>query len=110
MPRKKRAMRKIGNSSAADVKAGVLLIRQGMSIRKAATSCGVPFTTLKRYYWKTAGSENLDEERFEPNYSVNQIFTASQEEKLKEYFSHCALLFYGLTEENVVKWRINVLS
>lgn len=97
MPRRKSAVRKIGNHTAEEIRNGLNMIRGGMSIRQASEKSGVPFATLKRYHWKTHTYESLDNQRLEPNYSVNQIFTTEQEISLKEYFTHCALLFYGLT-------------
>ncbi|CAG9584656.1 unnamed protein product [Danaus chrysippus] len=82
------------------IKEGLQFIRTGESIRKASTRVNVPFATLKRYYWKANNCELLDEllpSELEPNYPVNKIFTDSQEIALKNYYSHCALLFYGLT-------------
>lgn len=96
----KKTERKIGNIPHEKIKEGLQFIRAGESIRKASRRVNVPFATLKRYYWKTKNCESLDEllpSEFEPNYSVNKIFSDSQEIELKNYFSHCALLFYGLT-------------
>lgn len=89
--------RKIGNCSKESVKNGLLLIRNGKTIREASKESGVPFTTLRRYYHNTKHAISLDDQRLEPNYSVNKIFTIEQEKKILEYFDYCALLFYGLT-------------
>lgn len=99
MPRPQKE-RKIGNVPAGRIREGLLLIRNGESIRKASKNVGVSFATLKRYHhkFKDAPSlEDLTSSQLEPNYSVNTIFTAEQEITLKKYITHCALLFYGLT-------------
>lgn len=99
MPRPQTA-RKIGNTPHENIREGLKLIRNGESMRKASKRANVPFATLKRYFWKTKDSPSLEEllpSQLQPNYSVNRIFTAEQETVLKNYFTHCALLFYGLT-------------
>lgn len=73
--------RKIGNCSKESVKNGLLLIRNGKTIREASKESGVPFTTLRRYYHNTKHAISLDDQRLEPNYSVNKIFTIEQEKK-----------------------------
>ncbi|KOB70576.1 Uncharacterized protein OBRU01_15063 [Operophtera brumata] len=91
--------RKIGKTTHENIKEGLKLIRNGESMRKASKR-RVPFATLKRHYWKTKDSPSLEEllpSQLQPNYSVNRIFTAEHETFLENYFTHCALLFYGLT-------------
>lgn len=97
MPRRKSDTgRKIGNNSEADIRRGITLIRNGMSIRAAAKDVQVPYATLKRYYWNIKNAASLEGQRLQPNYSVNKVFTETQENELKEYIKYCALLFYGL--------------
>lgn len=88
--------RKIGNHTAEDMKEALKNIKNGMSVRKSSQITGIPFTTLRRYYLKTRNL-NLDETRLTPNYTINKVFTAEQENMLKDYFKYCALLFYGLS-------------
>ncbi|KAK9694564.1 CENP-B N-terminal DNA-binding domain [Popillia japonica] len=99
MPRRPSNQRKIGYNSEDSIKNGVVLIRNGMSMRQASKTVGVPFATLKRYYWKTKNTPSLEGLRLQPNYSVNKMFTTEQEHILKDYINHCALLFYGLTSK-----------
>lgn len=94
--------RKIGNHTADDMKNALTNIKNGMSVRKASKTSGISFSTLRRYYLKTK-NVNVDEARLTPNYSVNKIFTTDQENMLKEYFKHCALLFYGLSAKECRK-------
>lgn len=97
MPRPTPRERKIGNAPHDKIKEGLLLIRNGESIRQASKKVNVAFATLKIYYWKTKDCETLDGQQLVPNYTINQIFTTAQEQVLKEYYTHCSLLFYGLT-------------
>lgn len=46
---------------------------------------------------RTVSHCQLVSSELEPNYSVNKIFTDSQETALKNYYTHYALLFYGLS-------------
>lgn len=87
--------RKIGNHTADDMKEALINIKNGMSVRKAAKLSGIPFTTLRRYHLKTRNL-NVDETPLTPNYTINKVFTTAQEKILKDYFTHCALIFYGL--------------
>lgn len=97
MPRRQSHVRKIGNNSEDSIRKGLTLIRNGMSIRQASKTIGVPFSTLKRYYSNTKNAASLEGQRLQPNYAVNKIFSTEQECLLKNYVKHCALLFYGLT-------------
>lgn len=81
---------KIGNHTADDVKEDLKNIRHGTNVKKAAKLSGIPFTTLKRYHLNTR-----DETPMTPNYTVSKVFTTAQEVILKDYFTHCAMIFYG---------------
>lgn len=94
MGRTKTENRKIGGHDARDMKKAVDLVKNGMSIHKAATECNLKYSTVRRYVKK---HETHDNARFVPNYEVNAIFSREQEEILKAYISECALMFYGLT-------------
>lgn len=96
MPRVPTGTRNLGNTPAEKIKEGIRLIINGESMRKAAKRTGVPFATLKRYFWKTKSNPSVEEllpSQLQPNYGVNKIFTPEQETALENYFKHCALLF-----------------
>lgn len=95
MPRKPQE-RKIGKHSAEQMRKALGIIEKGTSIKTAAKLCGLPFSTLRRYYHKNK-SLSSNEMKLVPNYSVRKIFTEEQELSLKTYVIHCALMFYGLT-------------
>lgn len=94
MGRTKTENRKIGGHEANDMKKAVDLVKNGMSIHKAARECNLKYSTVRRYVKK---HENQDNVQFVPDYEVNAIFSREQEEILKAYISECALIFYGLT-------------
>lgn len=89
------------NCFKENVKNGLWLIRNEMSIRAASKESRVPLTTFKSCSDNTTHVRSLDDQRLEPNYSVNKIFTAEQEKKFQEYFDNCALLFYGLISKEI---------
>ncbi|CAH2091634.1 unnamed protein product [Euphydryas editha] len=94
MGRTKTENRKIGGHDAKDMKKAVDLVKNGMSIHKAAQECNLKYSTVRRYVKKHDTQNNAG---FVPNYEVNAIFSREQEEILKAYISECALMFYGLT-------------
>ncbi|KAK9879928.1 hypothetical protein WA026_008435 [Henosepilachna vigintioctopunctata] len=88
--------RTIGKHTADDMKAALENIKNGMSVRKASKLSVIPFTTLRRYFHKIKNM-NIDQATSTPNYSINKVFNEEQEKNLKDYFTYCALLFYGLS-------------
>nr|CAI5851174.1 unnamed protein product [Callosobruchus analis] len=91
-----------GNTTAASMKAALLRIQMGDSLRKVSGTTGIPFTTLRRYYSKSKAEGTVDI-RLVPNYEVNRVFSLEQEKVLSDYFRYCALLFYGLSTKDCRK-------
>lgn len=82
-----------------DMKAAVEMVLGGCSVRRAAALKNVNHVTLSTYVKKTKerGEENV---RYAPNYSVRMVFTAEQEEKLKNFLIMCSKMYYGLPVED----------
>nr|CAI5826561.1 unnamed protein product [Callosobruchus analis] len=93
MPRPERP-RTRGNTTAASMKAALLRIQMGDSLRNVSGTTGIPFTTLIRSYFKSKQKAQLT--------SVNRVFSL-QETVLSDYFRYCALLFYRLSTKECRK-------
>ncbi|XP_045782879.1 uncharacterized protein LOC123879265 [Maniola jurtina] len=96
MPRNKVEKRKVGAHSHEQMQEALQAVKDGKSIRQAATDHNIPFTTLQRYKTKEKETQN-QLLRLTPNYAVNQVFSRDQEVILKDYYIKCANLFYGLS-------------
>ncbi len=77
------------------MRAAVLLVNDGKSIREAAKAKGVSFQTLHRYVKKM--KEQGQDVRMCPKYNSRQIFTEEQEEILAEYLQVSSKMRYGVT-------------
>ncbi|KAL0861644.1 hypothetical protein ABMA27_009138 [Loxostege sticticalis] len=94
MGRTKEEKRKIGGHDADCMKKAVDLVKNGMSILKAAEKFNLKYSIVRRYVKQ---HETQDNAGYGPNYEVNAIFSREQEATLKAYISECSLMFYGLT-------------
>lgn len=90
MPRSYQRKTTIGGWSEKSLKAAVdLVLKKKLSMRKAADSFDIPFSTLqKRIKTKNFGP---------PSLGCTPIFTKEQEYDMAEHIKSLAKLFYGLT-------------
>lgn len=95
MPRPKNKERKIGKHKKEDMMSALRMVQTGYSIRTAATSCKIPYPTLRRYVKNNR--EHGDNISLVPRYDINEVFTEEHEQILLKYYKDCALMFYGLT-------------
>lgn len=93
MPRKTNQERKIGNYTHIQIETALQLIRDGLSIRKAAKETGIAFTTIQRYRKKQQAAEPNVELRLVPNYTVNKVFSEQQEDLIFHSWM-CVDFFY----------------
>lgn len=96
MPKKRRepSKKKLQKNNAETMREAVEEVMKGASLRTVGERMKIPFQTLHRYVKKQKGSETPI--RMTPNYEVNRIFTAEQEESQIQYIVTCAKMFYGL--------------
>ncbi|XP_022835755.1 uncharacterized protein LOC111363186 isoform X2 [Spodoptera litura] len=92
-----REARKKGYHTAEAIQRGIEKHLSGLSIRKAAKDCNLPYPTLRRYVTKYRNNPSC---RLEPHYDASKIFTDQQEDSIKEYLLDCANKFYGLTSKD----------
>lgn len=75
-----------GSFTADDMKEAVnMVIKDGISIRKAATIKGLSFQTVSWYVKKIKTAEPGTEINKTPRYDNRKIFTTEQESQLGEY-------------------------
>lgn len=89
--------KKIGKFTKTAMKEAVELVMKGGSLRKVATLKNLSFQTLARYVKKAKEADNLQEVKMRPKYSVNKIFTETEEATLEQYIVKCSQMFYGLS-------------
>ena len=76
----------------------VMLVRDGIPVRKAADAKGISKSALSRYVLKYRVDPTAV---LTPNYTHSQIFTQEQEQSLEEYLITCSQMFHGLTPKKV---------
>lgn len=84
-----------GTHSETSMREAVELVRDGMSLRKAAELKNVNHITLYRYVKKNNSSDSVVS-RMTPNYANRKVFQEEHEKNLKEYIIICSKMCYGL--------------
>ncbi|PZC80870.1 hypothetical protein B5X24_HaOG213857 [Helicoverpa armigera] len=92
-----REARKKGFHTGEAIQKGIEKHLNGLSIRKAAKDCNLPYPKLRRYISKYKNNPSC---RLEPHNDASKIFTDQQEDSIKEYLLDCANKFYGLTSKD----------
>ncbi|XP_055902279.1 uncharacterized protein LOC129938634 [Eupeodes corollae] len=87
-----------GKTPPDAMKKAVEMVKDGCSLRKAAENKGVAHETLARCVKKYNDSSLA---RMSPNYAVNAIFTAEEEQSLATYVKKCSQMFYELSLDDV---------
>lgn len=82
------------------------LVKNVMSIHKAAKECNLKYSTLRRNVKKHEIGDNAT---FVPHYEVNVIFSREREEILISYISECA---YRLTakETKQIAYQLTIAN
>ena len=78
-----------------------LVIKDGLSIRKAAERKGVARNTLHTYVKKVKSNPGNLNLRMRPNYSCRKIFNDEEEQSIEHYLIQCSQMNYKLTKVNV---------
>ncbi|KAJ4436439.1 hypothetical protein ANN_19072 [Periplaneta americana] len=96
-PNRKRKT-EIGTFKEEDMRAAVMLVEEGMSLRKAAKTKGVAYQTLYRYVKKKKEQSNENRPvRMCPKYNSRQVLSSDLEKDLVDYLLTCSAMCYGLT-------------
>lgn len=87
----------------------VQLVKNGMSIRKAAAAQGVNYKTLSRYVKVKCSSGTLDNASF--GYTkVRQVFSSVMEAEIVKYAVHAARIFHGLTMTDLRRFAFDLAN
>ncbi|XP_063544614.1 uncharacterized protein LOC134752807 isoform X3 [Cydia strobilella] len=98
MGRARKGVRKMGNHTEEDMRTALSLIKSGLSIRHASTQCHLSYATVRRYLVSLKKNEGKPI-RLTPNYEVNRVFSADEEDCLVKYIKKGTEKFKGLTAE-----------
>ena len=90
MPRKRERQTPKGSWTLEDLRRATQLVNNGISLRKAAKQCGIPYQTFQKRLKKN----KLD---IPAKLGRNAVFTKEQEENLVAHLIKLSKMFYGLT-------------
>lgn len=97
MVRNRPVGRKIGNVDQNAMKAAVVDVLSGTSVRAVSARTGISFSTLNRWVNKAKKCDNPESLSFSPHYNCRQVFNDAEENALKDYILVASKIHFGLT-------------
>lgn len=101
MPRSKKGVKRTPVNQQNITCAVNRVLSKDLSIREASRTYNVSKTTLIRHLSKYRKIEDSAEFRYQANNKTKQVFSAQEENSLKDYLITAARLHYGLTKMEV---------